>query len=865
MLHDDSILRDFVTESNEHLALIETQLLEIETAGAETETVNALFRAIHSIKGAAGFLGFAKVNDLSHAIESVMDRLRTGAINISAEVVDVLLRSCDELKSMVNNLEHSNSVDVTSLVACLGAFADSPAVSMSPTAGSHDDATASLEAGSPIEPTVHPTGLVGGGSESNQAGDANVRVSVGLLDRLMNLAGELVLSRNQLLQAVGALQRPDFDTIASRLDQVTSELQEAVMQTRMQPLAGVFARFPRVVRDLSARLGKLCELTVLGKDVEVDKSILEAIGDPLLHIVRNALDHGLETPDARARLGKRHVGCLILEAAHQAGKVVIRLRDDGAGIDPAKLRVAAVSKGVVSAEQAATMSDHEAINIIFHPGFSTAERVTDVSGRGVGMDVVKANITKLGGAVEVSSELGRGTTITIELPLTLAIIPSLIVQSGGAPFALSQASIVELVRVSAADASSRISTINDSEVLKLRGKLLPLVRLSNVLAGPNRVKGVAECRTSAKGDSDIIIVDAGSVRYGLVVDGLSDSEEIVVKPLGRHLKGARCLAGATILGDGRVAFILDANGIASFVGLQRSDSHEVSHDDNSRSEDEETQLALLLANGPVERFAVPMAIIKRLERVPRDRLTEVGGRLLLEYESISLPLLVLEDLIRAEPAPEHPWSYIVVFEAGGRELGLVAPQLVEIRKLSTRVDTTTLREPGVVGSLVADHRAVRLLDVFELAIKAGLMCTHDQAVTREDLETTSILLVEDSTFFRGQVMRFLETLGHRVVPCEDGQQAWETLSAGKDVFSLVVTDIEMPRMNGYELCSRIKTDPRFDGLPVLALTSLAGEDDVTRGRQVGIDEYQVKMDRDRLLSAVERLIAKHSVGVLTNV
>lgn len=888
MLHDESIVQDFIAESNEHLSHVESQLLEIEADGADanTETVNALFRAVHSIKGAAGFLAFDTVSHLAHSLENVLDLVRNRALVPSAEVVDLLLRSCDQLKSLINDLEHSNQTDVSSLVTALEGVASMslnsrnevplgvtapaneetscPADTVGP-AAEHavpdpaDSPAANASAGAPA--TATPTTPL----ETPAAADANIRVSVGLLDRLMNLAGELVLSRNQLLQAVNALGKPEVETISSRLDQVTSELQEAVMQTRMQPLANVFGRFPRVVRDLTAKLGKQCDLMITGKDVEVDKSIIEAIGDPLLHLVRNSLDHGIEQPDARVRQGKKPIGTIALEASHQAGRVLIVVRDDGAGIDPARLRAKAVAKRILSNDQAAALSDQDAVNLIFHPGFSTAESITDVSGRGVGMDVVKSNITRLGGTVEVLSEVGRGTTILVKLPLTLAIIPSLIVHSGGAPFAISQSSIVELVRVSAADADKRISVIKGSEVLKLRGRLLPLVRLSSVLAGKRRSDHHATAGADKPRNLDIIVVDAGVVRYGLIVDGLQDSEEIVVKPLGRHLKGSSCLAGATILGDGRVAFILDANGIAAYAELQRSEAQEADDEATSSANSEETQAALVLTNGPEEYFAIPMVVIKRLERVRQEQIHEVGGQRLLEYDKETLRLLALDDLIRAEPRPTQTWLYIVVFEAGGREIGLIVPKLIEIRELTTDVDFRTLREPGVIGSLVVDRRTVRLLDVHELAAKG---CP--QITTPSDLEDAEehdrdvrIMLVEDSSFFRTQVMRFLETLGHEVLAFEDGQAAWEALQNAANPIDLVVTDIEMPRMNGFELCRRIKSDARFDGLPVIALTSLAGEDDVAHGREVGIDDYQVKMDRDKLLAAVRRLLPNRRMELTT--
>lgn len=882
MLHDESIVQDFIAESNEHLSHVESQLLEIEADGANanTETVNALFRAVHSIKGAAGFLAFDTVSKLAHSLENVLDLVRNRELVPSAEIVDLLLRSCDRLKSLINDLAHSNQADVSSLVTALEGVASmsrNPRIEAStpPPAPVSDDSPLQAESlGPPVEaslpevldvsvPNAQPGApTTAAAHEGPAAADANIRVSVGLLDRLMNLAGELVLSRNQLLQAVSSLGKPEVETISARLDQVTSELQEAVMQTRMQPLANVFGRFPRVVRDLTAKLGKQCELTITGKDVEVDKSIIEAIGDPLLHLVRNSLDHGVELPDLRVRQGKKPVGAIALEASHQAGRVLITVRDDGAGIDPAKLRAKAVSKGILSAEQASVTSDEDAVNLIFHPGFSMAEVVTDVSGRGVGMDVVKSNITRLGGTVEVQSELGRGTTIQVKLPLTLAIIPSLIVHSGGAPFAISQSAIVELVRVGAADADKRISVIKGSEVLKLRGRLLPLVRLCSVLAGKSQR---AEGAPSEPRNLDIIVVDAGVVRYGLIVDGLQDSEEIVVKPLGRHLKGSSCLAGATILGDGRVAFILDANGIAAYAELQRSEAQEEQEEEAGLTGDDETQAALVLTNGPEEYFAIPMVVIKRLERVRQEQIHDVGGQRLLEYERESLRLLALDDLIRAEQRPQQTWLYVVVFEAGGREIGLIVPKLIEIRELSTDVDFRTLREPGVIGSLVVDRRTVRLLDVHELAAKGcpQLTTPSDREESEEDDREVRIMLVEDSSFFRTQVMRFLETLGHEVLPFEDGQAAWDAMQDSTKPIDLVVTDIEMPRMNGFELCRRIKSDARFDGLPVIALTSLAGDDDVAHGREVGIDDYQVKMDRDKLLAAVRRLLPNRRAELLT--
>lgn len=868
-IEDKSILTEFVIESNEHLGDVEGLLLTMEAAGeqCDDDVINRVFRAIHSIKGAAGFLGLNKINDLSHSMENVLNQMRNRELAPNSQIVDLLLRGSDVLRTLINAIGSPRGADecpiaIDALVEAFDylhehgvcaevALAASPQL---PSDAGMAVVTESLaaQAFAPAAAASEPVAAAASPDNSASSADTNIRVAVGVLDKLMNLAGELVLSRNQLLQGVAATGQASLETIAARIDQVTSELQEAIMQTRMQPLAHIFSRFPRVIRDLSAKLGKQCELIINGKDVEVDKSIIESIGDPLVHLVRNSLDHGIELPDVRTKRGKRPVGTITLDASHQAGRVNIVVRDDGAGIDPAKLRQKAVAKGILSTEQAAALTDREALDLIFHPGFSTAEAVTEVSGRGVGMDVVKTNITRLGGSVEVNSHLGRGTELHIKLPLTLAIIPSLIVRCGEQRFAVSQACINELVRVKGSELSTRISKVKGAEVLRLRGKLLPLVRLTKALG----LASPPEASSGLRG-LDIIVVEAGGTRYGLVVDGLHDSEEIVVKPLGRHLKNCSCLAGATILGDGQVALILDVTGIANRVDLARSS--EACENEAAETRDHfntEVQTTLLFTNDPHETFGVPMAVIRRLERVGREQVEAMGGRLLLEYENRSLPLINLEDHVRAKPRPEQAWLYIVIFEFNGHELGLIVPTLDEIRDLPIDVDAHTLREPGILGSVVVDRLAIRLVDVYELAARAYPQLAAPQRPTGVPQESRvhRILLAEDSGFFRQQVAAFLESQGYEVIECEDGQEAWDTLILSDQAIDLILTDIEMPRLNGFELCSRVRASEGFAEMPVIALTSLAGEKDMERGRTVGVDDYQVKMDRDQLLAAVKRLL-----------
>jgi len=696
-----------------------------------------------------------------------------------------------------------------------------------------------------------------GTSQAKQArpADSFVRVNVALLDRLMNLAGELVLSRNQLLSAVSLGAKEGLENIASRVDQVTSELQETIMQTRMQPIGTIFSRFPRVVRDLSAKLGKECSLEIEGSEVEVDKTIVEAMGDPLTHLVRNSVDHGIERPEQRAANGKLVMGTIRLRAFHQAGKVCIRIEDDGGGMDPAKLKAKAVEKGLITGEQASMMTDGEALRLIFAPGFSTAATVTDVSGRGVGMDVVRTNIEQLGGTVDIESTLKQGSAVHITLPLTLAIIPSMIIGCDGERYAIPQSSIAELVRVPESDMEAKIGRVKGAEVLRLRGALLPLVRLDSAL-GLRTVEEYSERPKSA----NILVLETGQMRYGLLVDSLHDNEEIVVKPLGKHVKDLGYLAGATILGDGYVALILDVVGIAVQCNLRNIEtaSKDSIFDENAARADEVHRL-LLFANHSTEQFAIPMAMVARIERIKASDVRVVGNQNLLIYRGNSLPLLRVEESISALPPEESLANlFVIVFRIADREVGLIAPILRDIRDIQMKMDSKTLREPGVPGATVVDGYTTRLLDLVELA-----RARHpDWFVSERIVEVIkpekmpTILLAEDSDFFRNHVQRTLESDGYNVVGAVDGQDAWDHLQTIFEDIDLIITDIEMPRMNGLELARAVRSLAATSKLPIIALTSLASDDDQARGMQAGIDEYQVKMDPARLMDSVRRILAK---------
>jgi len=866
MSFDDELLDEFVVEANEHLADIENQLLSIEAAGKnfDIELVNEVFRGIHSIKGAAGFLGMTKLNDLAHSLENILNMLRTSELVPNPAIIDVMLRSADRLKELVNDIHNSNDADISNYVDALEQI----------TTGEQPEApcdTSSFDKPAPVNCTdPDPQDLrTGTDSETTKPStpaaspappEASIRVPVNVLDRLMNLAGELVLSRNQLLQAIATQTESGIAAITSRLDQITNEVQHSITQTRMQQIGTVFSKFPRIVRDLSSRLGKQCGLEIEGSEVEVDKTIIEAVGDPLTHLIRNSVDHGIEMPTERKQLGKASAGKILLRAFYEAGKVRIEIKDDGAGIEPHTLKEKAIARGVITAVTAEQMSDREALRLIFHPGFSTATEVTDVSGRGVGMDVVMTNIANLGGTVDVESIVGAGTKVIVTLPLTLAIIPSLIVHSGDDRFAIPQGNIAELVRVQSEEHAERIGLIKNSEILRLREHLLPLIRLEDAIRGEERSGNSTSEQTpplnavdqTTNEATNIVVLETSQHRFGLVVDRLHDSEEIVVKPLGRHIRDCPCLSGATILGDGHIALILDVIGLASHEQIQNVET--TTQDKTEQpdpAEQEEAQFVLLFDNHPDEHFAVSMEVVSRIERICSEQIDTVGGHELLQLRNETIPLLRLENHISARPTESNQRTYVVVFEIAAHEIGLIVPTLGDIRELSIDIDTVTLKERGVIGSMVLAEQTTRYIDLFELAEMAYPDWFVDcQAISDGASHSPRILLAEDSTFFRNQVAETLRQHGYEVIACQDGRLAWECLTSGKYEFDIVVTDIEMPNMDGFELSRRIKQAEQWSWLPVIALTSLAGSSDIQRSFEAGMDDYQIKMDRDKLLDSL---------------
>lgn len=719
----------------------------------------------------------------------------------------------------------------------------------------------------------------------------HVRVDLGLLDNLMTLAGEMVLSRNQLLQAIATQDPQAIQRVGQRINNVTSELQETVMLTRMQPMGKVFDRFPRLVRDLSASLEKKIHLVIKGRRVELDKSLLETVADPLLHLVRNSIDHGIEPPDIRENQGKDPVGKVVLKASHGAGKIFIEIIDDGRGMDPDKLAEQALDLGLITRNQVRTMDEKAKYHLIFMPGFSTSRKVNDLSGRGVGMDVVKSNIEAIGGKVSIESHPGLGSRFSIEVPLTLAIIPSQIVQTEAQRFAIPQTNLEELVRIPPDRVLEKIEYISGAPVIRLREDLLPLVRLSDILQlartyvcpdtgalKTDRRHHIADRRSSetetassetreyrtrsgkdrrfhAASALNIAVVSTGSLTYGLIVDELQDAEEIVVKPLGRHLKSCGAYAGATIMGDGRVALILDISSLAetaSLTSVKHCDPASEKTDPHS-SQKKDIRSFLTFRGAPEERFAIPLDRVIHIEKIPARHMETMGDMIVVQTRNTTLPLCALDDVADIHPVPMEEIMVVVVCDLGNRKMGLRVTGPVDAVETSEILDRQTLSQPGISGSLTLDGHTVMIVDPDQVAVKRFPQWYKDIPVPEKSDDVPdqkNILIAEDSAFFRNMIKTRIEAEGFHVIAAQDGQIALDLIKTHVKDLSLVITDLEMPHMDGFALTRAIKSDPELSHLPVISLSTLADDSDLKKGQAAGVDDYQIKLDQEKLLKSI---------------
>ncbi len=799
----DELLADFLAETAEGLAELDTALLRLERAPGDTATLALVFRLVHTIKGTCGFLGLPRLERVAHAAENLLGEVRDGTRVADGPLIGAVLAAADRMRAIVDGLARDGTEPagddgaLVGQIEALRAGAPAPAPTPptpAPAAAPAPPAPVAVEA--PAAPVVvEPQAAAPAADQAvdPQVAGQTIRVAVEVLDHLMTLAGELVLTRNQLLQVARSQAGHDFAVPLQRLSQITSDLQEGVMKTRMQPIGGAWSKLPRLVRDLSQELGKPIELVMQGAATELDRQVLELIRDPLTHMVRNCADHAIEPPDERRAAGKPAVGKIRLTAVHEGGHIIVQIADDGRGLPVERIRAKAAALGFATAAELAAMSEAEIIRFIFRAGFSTAQEVTAVSGRGVGMDVVKTNIERIGGAIDVRSEAGRGTSFTIKIPLTLAIVAALVVQAGGERFAIPQIGVLELVRVGPGS-ENKVELIHDTKVLRLRDRLLPLADLTDLLQLP----------PADSEDRFVVVAQVGGALLGLIVDRVFDTEEIVVKPIAPILRHLSVFGGNTILGDGSVIMILDPNGIARAVGLAGAEERpeEAAH---AEVLDMERSALLLMRAGGEGLMAVPLRLVARLEQVARGDVERSAGGPVTQYRGRLMKLITLAPR-PADPAEWPAHSPVLVFARGRRIAGLVVDEIIDVVQDQLNVQLGAAG-PGLLGSAVIDGRATDLLDVgyhLSAAIAGWFDDEHEQASAR-------LLLVGGGRV--AGLVPVLAAAGYGVATANDEAGALR-LRDGGAMFDAVLVD-RPDESDGF--IRALRDAGAWRGLPLIAL------------------------------------------------
>ncbi len=1022
MLQNDDFIQDFIDEATVHIENTEASLLKISEKDYDPENINIIFRAVHSIKGSGGFFSLKKLVKLSHIMESVLGEIRNEKIKITQEIIDVLLLANDCLKSMVNDINNSEDIDISKHLSSLSLLLNTDHQILSDSENSqksstinehimdgmesvHDDIKHGYKlfmiaipfSNNSYENNTEPINLIKSfksigkiiasnvnidklvknvidedilkepvhrfvissvleknlllivlkipshqiaelsstldekdinciitnqplevkkdtqknindqtlsstmknddimqnsvdvDSENsntqykmNQPSQSvvvedSIRVHVSLLNNLLNLASEMVLGRNQLLQIVDKNKNsiPGIEAILQNIDRITTELQEKVMQTRMQPISNIFNKFPRMIRDLAKKLGKEMDLKMQGSEVELDKSIIEALGDPLTHLIRNSIDHGIELPHKREALGKRKIGLITLKAYHEGGYVNIDVLDDGGGIDLENVRKKALDKNLVTHADLQNMSDQDVMKLLFNPGFSTADVITDISGRGVGMDVVKTNIEKLGGTIEMYSTLGAGTTIRLILPLTLAIIPSLIVDVGGQHFALPQINLQEIVRIKEGDENRRIEYLKDAEVLRLRGRLLPILHLADILdIKPQSDLGL---NVSVKTDSNektrnqktrnqknekitrILVIKIGIKRFGIAVDSIHGSEEILVKPLPIYIKECKCYSGVTIMGDGKTAIILDPEGISQKANLKFIDTEyekAIKEIDTLSENIKENQDLLLFKCSGDETFAIDLSLVSRVEELEASQIERIGSKEYIQFRNDALRIIRPEELLPITRGDVQKDKYFVIIpKLADKRFGVLTHQIKDAIQIKIQPSQSSIKAVGILGSTIINDQIVLLINLYELFELAEPETIKIIDVPKESNKKEHILLVEDTPFFQELGRSYLEAAGYKVLIAQNGKEALDMLNDYE--FDAIISDIQMPIMDGFEMIKKIREDKNHDNIPVIAVTSLIDNNKFYKiGIEAGFDSCESKIDRDKLLDKLQMVIKK---------
>ncbi len=825
---------EFFAEISEGLDRVSAALIKMESDLGDKALRDALYRDIHSIKGAVQLFGLSEASLLADAMETSLEHVRAlQDFSIDKAHVSTLLLCVDLMDTAVHSTRDQETLKevnfMKNLLQPFNHHRQTPAVvkKLESPAMKNSEEIENLIPQSKSKVSATARALVP--SHESEKPDSTIRVQVSLLDRLMTLMGEMVLVRNQVLQYSNKTDDLEFLNLSKKLDVVTSELQEETMKTRMQPIGNVLSKFQRVVRDLSGTLSKKITLNLYGIETELDKTLIEAVKDPLTHIVRNACDHGIETPEIRSRSGKPEAGSITIKAYHEGGQVVVDILDDGKGLSRSSLLKKAIEKGIVDEAQASRMTDREVYALIFAPGFSTAEKVTNVSGRGVGMDVVKSNIERIGGVVDIASVEGSGTTITLKIPLTLAIVPAMIIRSGHDRFAIPQVKLVELVRVD----RNAIEYVQGRPIIRLRGNLLTLINLKEVL------------ETGASDEFpesiNIVILNSETQLFGMIVDEILDTADIVVKPLARFLKNTSIYSGATVLGDGSVAFIMDVHGIAqkhlgpAAIDDRKSDSDKYGHP----SEELELREFVLVGLGSKTKHAIPLAVVGRMEEIKTNAIELSGHQRVIRYRGSILKIVNLNEILGYPNTNlDREITQVIVVQVEDQLFGLEVDQIIDV--LSTRdfLDESLSSHEAIFGNLVTQDEIVVVVDVarvvdFAFPTKGGVSASIEARAKK-------ILLIEDTESIRNKIAEELVENGFDVVVAFDGIDGLKRIAEKKGVFDLIISDIEMPRMNGFDFAKKVRTISALKSTPLIAFTTKNSPADVQQAKDSGFTTYLEK-------------------------
>ncbi len=885
----DDLIAEFIAETSESLGMLDSELVKLEQNPDDKEGIGNIFRLVHTIKGTCGFLGLPRLASVAHAGENVLDKVRERHIAVNPTSISMILQSLDRIKLIMDHLAQHGSEptgDDEELINLLNNFAESngnlangnlninnsiiSTTNNKHDANQHDDIFANITTTTQVATTQtlpeelqteaikqglnheivkqhqHDAKNADTENNGNNSSMANqtIRVNLSVLENLMQMVGELVLTRNQLLQLARSKNNDEFTAPLQHLSHITTELQEGVMKTRMQPISNAWAKFPRLIRDLAMELNKKIDLKMVGAETELDRQLLEMIKDPLTHMVRNSCDHGLETPEARLAANKPMVGTVTLSAYHEGGHIIIQLSDDGRGVNLARVKEKALENGITTAEELESMTDNQIVQFIFKAGFSTAEKITSVSGRGVGMDVVRTNIEKIGGTVELESVSGRGSTFHIKIPLTLAIVSVLIVEVCRQTFAIPQINVLELVKTEI-DSNYRVEVINRAPVLRLRDKLLPLISLKNVLK-------INDNQPVNYDETFIVVCKVGGSEFGLIVDSIHDTEEIVVKPVSRCLRHIPIYSGNTVLGDGSVIMILDPNGISKTTEVELESITQ--RQDLSKSQQAQINFLLFLTDDSTPK-AVALELVSRLEQINVSDIEYSSGKPVVQYRGALMRLTTTP----CHKIPEEGECEVIVFSYDGKTVGLIVNEISDIIAAEPIVHLSD-NDSVYHGSMVLHGHSTDVLDVGKLLGNILQKASSMNIMEREQAQQTKVLLVEDSMFFRNLTIPFLTEVGLKVTAAVDGVDALRILD--KNIFDVVITDIDMPNMNGFELATAIRARPHLHNMPIYAFTGTNNEAFFQQAAECGMTGYIMKTERDKLLATISAIKQKHTIATI---